>query len=126
MGIRLPSSIDRVSGLRGRSQLFPPSGFAAFDDHSLGNGDTFGLYWPFGKEGEEPLVLETLHDEWALVPAFSSLDQFLEFTTDLDEAERAEWPSIEDDGDSPYACFQAARAALANHAVDDAADLLRR
>lgn len=127
MALRLPSGLISISGLAThRGGAYPPSGFLAFDDHSLGNGDTFGLYWPIGLEHREPLVVETIHDEAALVPAFSNLETFLQLTAGIDEADHADWPSVEDDANSPHACFQAARLALREMAVETAVTLLER
>jgi hypothetical protein len=127
MALRLPSDLSRVGALQRVSAApYPPRGFAAFEDHSLGNGDTFGLYWPIGMEDQAPLVSELIHDEWAMVPAFSSLTAFLRITESLDEADHAECPAFNDDESSPYACFVAAREAVANGSVDEACALLRR
>jgi hypothetical protein len=51
---------------------YPPSGFAAVSDADLGNGDCFGLYWPLGQEGEEPIVCDMAHDSWTMIPCFSN------------------------------------------------------
>lgn len=125
MVLRLPANLNAVSvSSRVGDTPFPPRGFAAFDDHALGNGDTFGLYWPIGREDQEPLVVEILHDEWAIVPAFSSLDAFLANTKSLDEAEHADWPSFEDDKLSPHACYAKSREAVADGNIDEACSLL--
>jgi tetratricopeptide (TPR) repeat protein len=127
MALRLPSNLSNVGALSWvNCAPFPPRGFAAFEDHALGNGDMFGLYWPIGVEDREPLVVEIVHDEWAMVPAFSSLDAFLRLTQHLDEAEHADWPSLEDDQHSPHACFAASREAAARGNIDEACALLRR
>lgn len=78
----LPARIGETSGLSAQfhehPDPYPPIGFCSFADHELGNGDTFGLYWPFGREAREPIICEIWHDEGALVPMFSSLSAFLD------------------------------------------------
>jgi len=110
----LPERIGEISGLSAQfhenpGRPYPPIGFCPFADHELGNGDTFGLYWPFGREAREPIVCEIWHDEAALVPMFSSLSAF------LDAANRSEeHPAIPDltvDPASAIALFRAARTA---------------
>jgi hypothetical protein len=125
MALRLPSNLSNVGALSWvKCAPFPPRGFAAFEDHALGNGDMFGLYWPIGMEDREPLVVEIVHDEWAMVPAFSGLDAFLRLTDHLDEAEHADWPSLGEDQHSPHACFTASRE-TARVNIDETCALLR-
>jgi tetratricopeptide (TPR) repeat protein len=127
MVVRLPSRLSAVSVVSRMSDTpFPPRGFVAIENHAVGNGDTFGLYWPIGMEDQEPLVVEVLHDESAIIPAFSSLDAFLKNTHSLDEAEHTYCPSLDDDEHSPYACFGASREAVASGDVEEACALLRR
>ena len=127
MALRLPSDLSGVSALAWPSATpYPPRGFAAFEERSLGNGDTFGLYWPIGLENQEPLVCEIVHDEWTMVPAFSDLSAFLRITGPLDEFGPAEWPTLKDDERSPHACFAAAREAVSKGSADEACALLGR
>lgn len=84
---------------------YPPLGFLPFPGYELGNGDRFGLYWPIGREDQEPLVMETEHDARALCPAFSSLDALLRKAGSSDDW--VEPPTLEEDPDSPLACFEA-------------------
>ncbi|TBU92792.1 hypothetical protein [Phytopseudomonas dryadis] len=67
MPLKLP---DRVAEISLDSVCTPGSmpGFVPFAEHALGNGDSYGLYWPVGQEGCAPLVAETYHDEGRLVP----------------------------------------------------------
>ncbi|POP47888.1 tetratricopeptide repeat-containing protein [Superficieibacter electus] len=58
---------------------FPPCGFLPLNEGALGNGDCFGLYWLLGKENNDPIICELYHDEWRLVPAFSSVAKFREW-----------------------------------------------
>lgn len=78
--MKLPEKINEVSA---NSEIeigvYPPNGFLQFDEASLGNGDHFGFYWEFGKENQEPIICEIIHDEGIIVPRFSSLDKFIEW-----------------------------------------------
>ena len=79
--MKVPSGIEKVSLSKSDMSFgpYPPLGFVPLFDAELGNGDYFGLYWPLGKENEEPIVCDMLHDEWALEPSFSSLEKFIEW-----------------------------------------------
>lgn len=106
---------------------YPPLGFCPIAEHQLGNGDTFGLYWPIGREDSEPIVAETYHDAWSIQPHFSSLDRFLAATANTDDLD-GEYdddslvgtPSLEEDPQSPAACLFAAREHLKSQGVDAA------
>ncbi|AXT52941.1 hypothetical protein D1818_19735 [Aquimarina sp. BL5] len=78
--MRLPKNINEVSA---NSEIevgvYPPNGFLQFEEASLGNGDYFGFYWEFGKENQEPIICEMIHDEGIINPRFSNLDKFLEW-----------------------------------------------
>ena len=67
--------------------FYPPLGFVPVAEAQLGNGDSFGLYWPFGGEDGPPIVCETLHDEWRLVIRFSDVPTFMKWL----EANDYEW-----------------------------------
>lgn len=127
MGLTLPADIERLALEKTdhRSAHLPP-GFVPFSDYALGNGDVFGLYWPIGREGKEPLIAETYHDEGSLMPAFSSLRTFLAMTADLDEADHPEFPVFEEDPHAPLGCYQEARKALRDQNVETAIKLLDR
>jgi hypothetical protein len=58
---------------------YPPPGFLPISPFQLGNGDVFGLYWPLGQEGAEPIVCELQHDAWALDPCAADLEGLLRF-----------------------------------------------
>lgn len=120
MPVKLPERIDQITpDWNSMDRVpYPPLGFLSFGENSLGNGDCFGLYWPFGREHEEPLVAETLHDECGISPAFSSLDRFLMATGGSEEW--VEEPTIEKDPGSPAACFNAAREMLRRNEVEQA------
>ncbi|SIQ05696.1 hypothetical protein [Maribacter ulvicola] len=80
--MRLPKNIHKVS-VHSEMEVgvYPPNGFLRFSEASLGNGDYFGFYWEFGKEDQEPIICEMVHDEGIIVPRFSNLNKFLEWYT---------------------------------------------
>ena len=104
---------------------YPPLGFLPCTEGALGNGDSFGLYWPIGLEAEEPLVVETWHDSWQIQPTYSSLPSFLGALKGAED-EYPEPPSLEEDGRSPRALFFEAKQKVQSGAVDDAVALLER
>ncbi|TXG36682.1 hypothetical protein [Seonamhaeicola maritimus] len=78
--MKLPEKIDEVSiNSEIEVGVYPPNGFLQFDEASLGNGDYFGFYWEFGKENQEPIICEMIHDEGIIAPRFSNLGKFLEW-----------------------------------------------
>lgn len=87
---------------------YPPLGFIPFSENELGNGDTFGLYWPIGRETQEPIVVETWHDSWAIQPTYSSLASFLSVVQSASDDYPAA-PTLFEDPNSPLACFIAAK-----------------
>jgi tetratricopeptide (TPR) repeat protein len=102
---------------------YPPLGFSPFSEGALGNGDTFGLYWPIGREASEPIVVETWHDEWRIQPQFSSLAAFLQAYAAAED-EYVGTPSLADDPASPRAAFLEARELIAQRNPDAAIALL--
>jgi hypothetical protein len=86
--MQLPASLAHISAEQDwqHTTPYPPLGFTPFYEGALGNGDTFGLYWPIGREAAEPIVVETWHDEWRIQPHFSSRTAFLQaYATAEDE-----------------------------------------
>jgi len=76
----LPEKINEVStNSEIEIGVYPPNGFLQFEEASLGNGDNFGFYWEFGKENQEPIICEMIHDEGIIIPRFSNLDKFLDW-----------------------------------------------
>jgi tetratricopeptide (TPR) repeat protein len=124
--MKLPSDVDRISLDRtfAAKTAYPPMGFYPFFEYQLGNGDTFGLYWPIGREQEEPIVAEVWHDEWRIVPGYSSLHAFLKATERLEEDDLPESPSLELDPRSPVACFEAAKLEIQAQRIEEATALL--
>ncbi len=78
--MKLPERVNEIS-INSDIEIgvYPPNGFLQFEEASLGNGDYFGFYWEFGKENQEPIICEMIHDEGIIVPKFSNLDIFLEW-----------------------------------------------
>lgn len=123
----LPAAISRITPHKGwrHRKAYPPLGFLPFSENQLGNGDSFGLYWPIGRELTEPIVAETWHDEWRVQPSYSNLRSFLAATS-ADEEQYPKPPTIADDSSSPRACFDAARQFIKAHEMDAAIPLLER
>ena len=117
--MQLPANLHLISldkdWQHGKS--YPPLGFTPFSESALGNGDSFGLYWPIGREAVEPIVVETWHDEWRIQPHFSSLAAFLRAHAQLDEDDEdggyVDTPTLADDPASPRASFLAAKELIA-------------
>ena len=121
--MKLPSPMDSITLSPCEIDvLYPPLGFLPIQEHELGNGDSFGFYWPIGFEDSPPIVAETYHDEWSVQPHFSSLETFLTAIDDqgADEGEYIEPPDIEEDPRSPAACLKTARMLLKSQNVEDA------
>jgi tetratricopeptide (TPR) repeat protein len=78
--MKLPKSIENVTVKSSTGvSVFPPSGFIEFEEGNDGGGDNYGLYWPVGREIEEPIVCYKNHEEALLVPQFSDLNSFLKW-----------------------------------------------
>ncbi|WP_299008683.1 hypothetical protein [uncultured Tenacibaculum sp.] len=78
--MKLPKNINKITLINNiETGPFPPNGFQKFKEASFGNGDYFGLYWEFGKEHQEPIICELVHDEGLIIPRFSCLNKFLEW-----------------------------------------------
>ncbi|MDO8072036.1 tetratricopeptide repeat protein [Janthinobacterium sp. SUN176] len=130
--MQLPASLTHISAEQDwqHTTAYPPLGFTPFSEGALGNGDTFGLYWPIGREASEPIVVETWHDEWRLQPNFSSLAAFLRAhaaagdAEDEDEVGYVAPPTLADDPASPRAAFLAAKEHIAQRNPDAAIALL--
>jgi hypothetical protein len=52
---------------------YPPLGYLRWTVLEVGNGDTYGYYWPVGHEERVPLVCTTEHDVFRVVPIASDL-----------------------------------------------------
>jgi len=55
---------------------YPPCGYLPWKALEVGNGDTYGFYWPIGREEGPPVVCTLMHDEWAVLPVASGLREF--------------------------------------------------
>jgi hypothetical protein len=127
--VKLPTAYKSVTLYDDAYEVpYPPLGFCPIAEHQLGNGDTFGLYWPIGREDCDPIVAETYHDEWSIQPHFSSLDRFLATAANIDPDADDEYdddsfvgtPTFDEDPQSPAACLFAAREHLKSQNVDAA------
>ncbi|MGK5038491.1 tetratricopeptide repeat protein [Janthinobacterium sp. LB3P118] len=123
--MQLPASLTHISTDQDwqHTTAYPPLGFTPFSEGALGNGDTFGLYWPIGREASEPIVVETWHDEWRIQPHFSSLAAFLQAHAAAED-ECVGTPSLADDPASPRAAFLEAKEQIAQRNPDAAIALL--
>jgi hypothetical protein len=52
---------------------YPPPGYLPWNILNVGNGDTYGYYWPIGREDGPPVVCTLMHDAWGMLPVASSL-----------------------------------------------------
>ncbi|MDX8121402.1 tetratricopeptide repeat protein [Janthinobacterium sp. GMG2] len=123
--MQLPASLAHISAQQDwqHTTAYPPLGFTPFAESALGNGDTFGLYWPIGREASEPIVVETWHDEWRIQPHFSSLTAFLQAYAAAED-EYVDTPSLADDPASPRAAFLEAKELIAQRKPEAAIALL--
>jgi hypothetical protein len=53
--------------------IYPPVGYLRWSVLEVGNGDTYGYYWPVGKEHQGPIVCTTEHDAFRVVPLAATL-----------------------------------------------------
>jgi hypothetical protein len=122
--VKAPAKLEALSvgeAELGRGSTYPPLGFVPVWDAELGNGDYYGLYWPYGKENDEPIVCDMLHDEWGMAFAFSSVPVFLDWL-EANDHQRGE-VEVEDQA-SVVRRFQAAKA-LIGRQPEAAVPLLR-
>jgi tetratricopeptide (TPR) repeat protein len=105
---------------------YPPIGFAPFQEHELGNGDVYGLYWPVGREGQSPLVFVTYHDEWSVGPNYSSVASFLRVASRVQDHEYVPDPEPAEDPDSPILLIREARERQRVGRLDEALPLIER
>ena len=120
-----PSQISQLSvaGENAAPGPYPMLGFVPVWDAELGNGDYFGLYWPFGREDREPVVCDMLHDEWAMELSFSSVDKFLHWLK-VNDWKRGEHEI--DDHDFAPAYYAQAQMSLGKGLVDEAISYLQK
>lgn len=99
---------------------YPPPGYLPWDRLEVGNGDTYGFYWPIGRENDPPLVCTLMHDSFEIYPLATSLeaavrlhvtagmecDEWLElageFKIDADDCEEADVDVEEGEDAVPY------------------------
>jgi hypothetical protein len=51
----------------------PPVGYLRWRVLEVGNGDSYGYYWPVGREDHNPIVCTAEHDRFRVVPVASDL-----------------------------------------------------
>lgn len=103
--MKLPENLLPLAGRLGvhfdePGEIYPPVGYVPFRVLEIGNGDTFGFYWPIGREHADPLVCTTQHDAGRLLPYASSLEDCLRLIVQEgyleEEAEEvAEWLGVD-------------------------------
>ena len=52
---------------------YPPVGYLRWRVLEVGNGDSYGYYWPVGREDHNPIVCTTEHDRFRVIPFASDL-----------------------------------------------------
>ena len=55
------------------NDVYPPPGYLRWRVLEVGNGDTYGYYWPVGNENQDPIVCTTEHDASRVIPFASTL-----------------------------------------------------
>jgi hypothetical protein len=53
--------------------VYPLVGYLRWRVLEVGNGDSYGYYWPVGREDHDPIVCTTEHDRFRVVPFASDL-----------------------------------------------------
>lgn len=96
---------------------YPPSGFLAVMDAELGNGDCFGIYWPLGREGDEPVICDTAHDSWAMIPCFANATTFADWL-EANDYDRGDCDY--QDSEFAPAYFEQGKSLIAKGAVEEA------
>jgi hypothetical protein len=116
--------------------VYPPVGYLRWRVLEVGNGDSYGYYWPVGREDHNPIVCTTEHDRFHVVPLASDLagclrllratrravvDEIKEVAQDFEVTLTAIRPSdaaspkralVSLDAHSPHLLFEQARAAM--------------
>jgi hypothetical protein len=117
--MKKPANIDKLflHSVEYALGPYPPLGFIPVSEAELGNGNYYGLYWPLGRENDEPLVCDMLHDEGRLILSFSSTDKFIECL------ERNDWDrgdnGVDDENFTP-SYYQKAKFCLSNNSIEEA------
>jgi hypothetical protein len=70
---------------------YPPPGYLPWNRMEVGNSDTFGFYWPIGREDEPPIVCTLVHDAGELMPLASSLEAAIQLHLKADDGRDEEW-----------------------------------
>jgi len=117
--MKKPLAADRLSLMPdGISRgPYPPSGFLTVWDADLGNGDYFGLYWPLGREQDEPVVCDMAHDSWTMIPCFSNATKFADWL-EANDYERGDCEP--EDSDFAPAHFRKGKELIATGQIPEA------
>lgn len=127
------------------SVIYPPVGFVAISEllgGDIGNGDSYGYYWPIGREDRNPLVARKSHYTSTIIPIASSIESAFRLGfpvgTGMDELPRSDRdrPPVGDEGDlaerltidpdSPLLLVANADVHLSSGEYDRAASLYER
>jgi hypothetical protein len=76
---------------------YPPPGYLPWNILEVGNGDTYGYYWPIGKENDPPIVCTVMHDGWAMLPVTSSLNSCIRLLLLTDHADTEQLVEVASD-----------------------------
>jgi len=121
--MKSPRGIERLDVGEVCLGPYPPAGFTLLPGADFGNGDFYGMHWPLGRENQEPIVCETMHDEWGIAPVFADVAGFADWL-EANDGEPGDLP-VPDDAFAP-ALFEQARAHFAAGRVEEAIEAARR
>lgn len=123
--MKRPRDLERLSLLDAETGLslgpYPPASFWGLYDAEFGNGDCYGFYWPLGREKEEPVVCEMMHDSWTMAVCVSSATLFADWLGN----DRERGDELEEPGFAP-ALFTRAKTMIAQGSFTEAIPLLER
>lgn len=120
--MQTPADLAKITLHEASKGPYPPVGFVPFSEGELGNGDYYGLYWSIGRETDEPIICDMLHDEWRIEPCFSSLSACWPWLESNDGFRGDDEP--EPEPDFGIEKFRQAGACLKENAVPQAIALL--
>jgi hypothetical protein len=76
---------------------YPPPGYLPWNRLEVGDGDTYGFYWPIGREDQPPIVCTLMHDSGELMPLASSLEAVVRLHAAVDLGDTDEWLAVADE-----------------------------
>jgi len=71
LGVEVTQQGTALGFERPAGRPYPPPGYLPWNLFDVGNGDTYGFYWPIGREELPPIVCTTMHDGGTLFPVAS-------------------------------------------------------